>query len=426
MKCRQLDGMLILLVALISGMPGCAMLGQSPGNCRRGPEPTPTVRTGGQYAVARIIPIPPEGLPLSDAVESSLRPGIIAMPAASNYGVVPAGLPVADVPIPRDDLIRAELAFHAQGQPAEVQELLRKKAAAIVGIIELPPATDKSVVEALTNEILTALTSAYKDGTFRSVAGSDVAQNKAINAAKKKLVQDIQNIIPRVTAPPTTPAVTAAVAPALVDRLAVVLSRAGGRRIIIPLHMVRTNFPGDIRLADGDRIDVIPFDQTAAAQRPDAGATATVAVTSWSANEGLIVPLAGAEPPSVQQLVGELESQPSDVVILRRMSDLTGVEEYMLSPADARRLSQTYLQDRDLVHFDVLSMTSLIRDSQAQLGNVASPPSGGCGSSPNGFLGLKGLDRQCKTFTGVSGADVAGQTQRGLQNLGGLVSSGAP
>ncbi len=92
MFSSRMDALIIAMT--LSGMAGCSALNGHK-TCCRVPTAPGTVRTTGVYAVSRVIPIPAEGLLLGDAVEKSVRPGVI-------QAVAQIGPPVTtqvDVPV---------------------------------------------------------------------------------------------------------------------------------------------------------------------------------------------------------------------------------------------------------------------------------------------------------------------------------------
>ena len=81
-----------------------------------------------------------------------------------------------------------------------------------------------------------------------------------------------QELLSTINAPPppnseSLRAPTQLSSPSTTDKIAVRLTRRAGNRIIIPLPMVRNYSPGDIWLADGDQVQLMPMGVTEAGQQ---------------------------------------------------------------------------------------------------------------------------------------------------------------
>ncbi|MBI3861603.1 MAG: hypothetical protein HY290_06880 [Planctomycetia bacterium] len=166
--------------------------------CRCPPDVAGTVETGGPFAVARTLRIPESGLTLSDAVERSLRPGIVSQAAPiSGNGIAATTLPVGARDNVQDD-VRAILARNIG--PAEGVEITPEIKAATT--TEIGKRTDK-IVEKLfgddqseernsfATKLQLALKKAVDDGTFRPRMASDTSHIAEVNRQKDQLYQEI-------------------------------------------------------------------------------------------------------------------------------------------------------------------------------------------------------------------------------------------
>lgn len=432
---------IVQCVVITATLSGCALPGNA-NKCGRIPNAIPVVETGGPFAVSRIIEIPANGLTLSDAVESSLRPGIATQAAAiSGAGVNSSALPVGSTVAIEDRLISA-LSFTIR--PSEnAEEKLRQKADGIVSDLYSNDenADDK---DAFRSKLVALMTAAASDGLFKPFAASDVSRAAINQQIRQQLFRTIivtyvfsdfaeagspsdlqlqrmqrrisqiasiapgdsrsdlifsnlitsrdrggvfklaveprQDALDRLLVPPVVEPSAAApssmIVPtasrSLADELAVVLSRQSGRRLIFPLQLVRTYLPGDIRLADGDQIQIVPFPKSVSSEMP-ANVEGAIGVTGWFSADALAVPIPGGSSTSVWDVLNQLEDRPTDVVVLRRASETGGIDEYFLPADDVSRLSSFGLQDLDLVHLDNFGVNPLIRQSTTR------PRSSRCG-----------------------------------------------
>lgn len=493
-RCSLSRSIIILIVA--GCLCGCSLLDRS---LYRGATLTPvlgTVRTGGPYAVPRVLPIPPGGLTLSDAVEASLRPGITAHSGAPVIQrSVNSALPVTEQPAKIPDGVSAALQFTLpNGLDLEGLKKLEEARQVLLTFAKDTGALATEHLESFEKHLQQAMLTAANEGAFRPQIPDDPNTTKINVQRKLRLKQEIvalialgdlvvlaepndsqllaahtricktfavpendarhredllqrlqkaradgvfrlqgdtkllaiqQLVAPSANAPDAAPLsvqFTPTTGELLVDHLAVAVTRVSGRILIIPLQEVRTYLPGDIALQDGDRVEVILFDQTSAAQKPEQSAPATVAVTSWSDAKGLVATV-GAGNPTLRQLIAELNEQHADVVVLRRLTANGLLQEYVLPRNDEKRLSETYLRHGDLVHLDVLNLMPLIRNSHDL--KMPAPAQAktclGMRANRRGTTPLGRLDSQCKQWTGVSSADVAQGASRGLQNVGGMI-----
>ena len=432
---------------------------------------------------------------MSDAVESSLRPGIANQAAQiPGNGASDGALPIGSVDSIEKDvssLLRPNIGpFEVADLPAARDMAVKIRTNEVVHVV-FDPEDKSDDKNAFTLSVKRAIGKAVDEGTFDPVVSSNTPAFQAIKVRKAELYQQIllqfvfsefadkgipsdsrllrsrdriafvfdiesndaryDEILRNLTtardrggdfaltqdqrraallrlvtppsddvqAPPPGAMITPSPSRSIVDDLAVVLSRQSGRRLIIPLQYVRTFRPGDIRLENGDRIQIVPFPQFPSATESDGTTPGAVAVTSWFASEGLGVEIPGGSRTTLYDLLREFEETASDTVILRRPSELSGIDEFIMPTADALRLSNIPLRDLDLIHLDAFGLNPLIRGgspagANGQCPQCGLPRSGGAGKCANP---LAGADQQLKQFTGVSVSDAAQQSGRAFQNV---------
>ncbi len=245
----------VSLAIAIPMLAGCHIL-QELHHAPSGEQFLGAVRTGGPLASARTLPIPLEGLTLAEAVEQSIRPGLI-----NNRQSVPAPT-MSTLPVSPQELTTKE-------QVQSVVGLIRPRASAPGGNVDeaielaVKEFTDRyGLPGPRAEEIKERLVDARDDQLFVGLTATPVPQEKFT-----QLYSDILEII---NAPPpeiNAATLTASPASATTDNIAVRLTRKAGNRIVIPLPMVRNYAAGDIWLADGDQIQVLPLTITEAGQQ---------------------------------------------------------------------------------------------------------------------------------------------------------------
>lgn len=231
-----------------------------------------TVRAGGPMAAARTLPIPLEGLTLSQAVEATIRPGLhdnlpVAVQTSAQTTAVPVGLQSGTSMEKIKNVVtslRPQGGIGGDPAPKPTLEDVASQLAAL--------GDDTPILE---NEIESILSAADDEGLFAAGTDLTAAQKKrratelyeslasAINSSITA-TQTSREISPQqsariVSAPVTSGAVSA-------HTVAVQLTRRTGNRIIVPLPLVRNYSPGDIWLTDGDMIHILPGELTEAGQ----------------------------------------------------------------------------------------------------------------------------------------------------------------
>jgi len=162
----------------------------------------------------------------------------------------------------------------------------------------------------------------------------------------------------------------------------VVLSRKNGRRIIVPIALVKGGIAGDIALADGDQIGIVPKEGFAAFTREggEGKTSVTVALSGLTQRDQVLelldnTTLSGLLNP-MEESENELE-QYVNVIVLQSLTVSGQLDEYILPnsryPAFSGFkseldpiVSSVYLQDGDHLHFSALELTPLILTSRAQ------------------------------------------------------------
>jgi hypothetical protein len=145
-------------------------------------------------------------------------------------------------------------------QPPALEGAFDMDAAIDVAVIKLAALGDGS--EELKVDLMKRLKKSRNDEMF-PVVNSTVPQEEFTNLYLELL--EMTNA-PPVPNPENPRATTQPGPPTTSDKIAVRLTRRAGNRIIIPLPMVRNYSPGDIWLADGDRIQLMPMGMTEAGQ----------------------------------------------------------------------------------------------------------------------------------------------------------------
>lgn len=255
---RRVTRNLIFLVCVLPAMAGCHVL-EALHDSPEGEKFLGAVRTGGPLASAKTLAIPLEGLTLADAVEQSIRPGLIVSAGSGTTG--PPVLPVGEQKLTLDKDIRGIV---NQIRPrANTPENL--KLALETAVFSLAKLGDES--PELRTELQKRLDKASDAGLFTPLT-ADEPENSLKNMQFRELYQDLVSIINAPVPNAENPySATQLSPPTTSDKIAVRLTRRAGNRIVVPLPMVRSYSPGDIWLADGDQIHIMPLGMTEAGQQ---------------------------------------------------------------------------------------------------------------------------------------------------------------
>lgn len=414
-----------LVILLMTAMPGCASPGAASCLHHQKTAVARIVQTGGPYALSRTLVIPSSGLLLGDAVEAALRPGIAISSGPVSSVPQPTIAPIADRPVPFPKRL-ADLIGINSGQeietPAQVETLLAQivKDARNAGLM---PATEEEALK-IEQRFRDLLMSAFRDGAFKD--GTPAELKVRIRRRREVVAEMLQQLQahPESAPLPLTASSPASASSNVVVQVAVVLTRRTGRRIVMPLTLVRSYIAGDIQLVNGDRIEIVPFESTSAGRRTERS-DGEILITSWTAVEGLTVPVWEAGP-TVGNLMRALNTQAADMVVLTRLTNTGTLEEYILPADNDGWLSSTYLQHADAVHFDVLELSPLIRNSRIQQNLVAAEIA--CGGRVHGNRGLLAgpsasnrtvnrIGNRFEQYTGVDGAELCHEKERIGRNL---------
>ena len=303
-----------------------------------------TVRTGGPLATAKTLPIPLEGLTLSRAVELSIRPGLQTPTSGISNYAAPVQQPVDETPVDSTNMIKATVNKITQEVGSTFGDVAIATENAInAAVPELASLGDGS--PETESRIKTVLDAAGLAGLFDINADIPDRQTKT-----QKLYDDLANAI---QPPPVNPypqsAPTAALPPS--ELIAVQLTRPDGRRLVVPLQMVRSYSPGDIWLVDGDRVFLMPLAITEAGQ--DLPGRQSVPVSNFDSSE----------------------SPATNLLVLTHTSVLDGHKEQYLLPAPNQQyyggatfvsqwLNQTFVHSGDQLQAGTLELNPLIRNSQ--------------------------------------------------------------
>jgi hypothetical protein len=334
------------------------------------------VRTEGALIKAKTLSIPSEGLTLIDVIErceresmtsrsssvnTSQRQAALAISGQQNNPIASASQRYSDAlrkvqELKKNPLNAEEIAKAAESMDQAKTALIEQLDRARVTL----PAENRVAVEGLTRDLVAQSDNQRWDEIFakfnkRFLPATETASDRIVEEARFADESPLQ---------------------------LVVLTRRNGRRIIVPLSIVKGWIAGDIALADGDTIGIAPKEGFDAFTRAggDENTQVTIAISGLTKRSEITTTSGNATLASFvldgRDAQDELESF-ANIVVLQSLTPSGQIEEYILPMSEypgfvgmKRELlqlaSNLNLQDGDHLHFGALELTPLLLTSRAQ------------------------------------------------------------
>lgn len=357
----------VVAICVLTVVPGCTAC-QHPQLHHEIAAIVGTVRTGGQFAVEGVLPVPNSGLTLADATDACLRSAVRNQASGASRVQSTPSLSLNYIPIIQKDTDEVIDRFIANvtSDKSNLNVQSRLAAQKLAG-------GDEKLFEEI-RELLNHTTPENLSGDSNKSARDKLALE--IDTLRRKLG------VLKAT-PPQTPIadeVVAVSSPGIYYEAAVLLTRRTGRRIIAPLWMVEMTSVGEIWLNDGDRVEINHYARTEVGAREALGASkvkdGNVVLTGFVSKEAL----AAKSLPnmmSVAQIDAHTPHNPvCDVVILQHVNEESHLEEYLFprttsgafgdNPALGYWGEHTRLSAGDVVQLDSLDLFSPIIEGRAR------------------------------------------------------------
>jgi hypothetical protein len=320
-----------------------------------------TARDASQDLVNSVRSIHPELVP-SEIAPASLTKELTA--CFDRYQAKP--VPIAGAPDIRRQVLGEELLASAicgdlwsPLAPTDEQLVVASARAAALGQLR-----GEELAE---NVVLTNLRKAVVAGAFlKSDDHSHIERTVALLPTLTTVLRN--DPLPSALAPEEQPVTSQPV-----GQIAVVVNKKGGRSIVIPLWLVRGYLAGDIRLVDGDHVQIEPYSRVNGSLGQVGQSDGHVLIVGLE-HEPTIRTVSGTTSLGLEAFLRHSNESVADVAILRRINELGRLQEYIIpmpqnefytdQSAVASYVAQTTLKSGDQLHFEVLDLTPLLTASR--------------------------------------------------------------